>query len=182
MPKVGAKLRELRRRRCVGLRDLALRSGVSHSSISLIERDMMSPSIDTLGAILDALGATLSSFFADLQSAAPASPFYRAEDLVEIGRKDAISYKMVGINHHDRNMMMFHETYAVGADSGDAFSHLAQEAGIVTRGAIELTVGGASRLLKPGDGYYFDSRELHRFRNAADEQSEIISAVTPPTY
>ena len=60
MAKLGARLRELRRRRDLGLRELAARSGVSHSAISLIERDRMSPTVDTLGAILDALGATLS--------------------------------------------------------------------------------------------------------------------------
>jgi mannose-6-phosphate isomerase-like protein (cupin superfamily) len=47
---------------------------------------------------------------------------------------------------------------------------------------VELTVGSESRRLAVGDGYYFDSREFHRFRNVADEPSEILSAITPPTY
>ncbi len=52
---IGLGIRELRRRRGLGVRELAIRSGVSHSSISLIERDKISPSIDTLAAILEAL-------------------------------------------------------------------------------------------------------------------------------
>jgi mannose-6-phosphate isomerase-like protein (cupin superfamily) len=50
------------------------------------------------------------------------------------------------------------------------------------RGEIELTVGSESCVLLPGDGYYFDSRLPHSFRNVSQGQSEIISAVTPPTY
>ena len=182
MPQVGAKLHELRRRRDISIRALAIRSGVSHSTISLIERDRMSPSIDTLAAILDALGGTLTAFFLDLRSGMPASPFYARSELVEIGRANTISHRLIGTNHHDRDMMLIHETYAPGADTGEAFSHTAQEAGLVIRGAVEVTVGASSRVLREGDGYYFDSRIAHRFRNVSDEISEIVSAVTPPSY
>ncbi|WP_417425535.1 cupin domain-containing protein, partial [Hoeflea sp.] len=74
------------------------------------------------------------------------------------------------------------ETYAVGADSGELLSHVAQEAGCVVSGAIELTVGNQCRVLHKGDGYYFDSRELHRFRNVGKTTAEVISAISPPSY
>lgn len=182
MPQIGPKLKELRGRRHLGIRELALRSGVSHSTISLIERDRMSPSVETLGAILDALGTTLSGFFADLQSTLPHSPFYRAADFVEIGQANSISYRVIGINHPNRQILMLHETYVPGADTGAAVAHSAQEAGMVLRGAVEITVGDQTRVLEAGDGYYFDSREQHRFRNLTGGPSEILSAITPPTY
>lgn len=182
MPKIGTRLRELRRRRNLGVREVALRSGISHSSISLIERDRMSPSVDTLSAILDALGTTLTGFFSDLNSTVRHSPFYEAGEWVEIGKAQTVSYRMLGMNHPNRQILMLHETYAVGADTGEPFSHSAQEAGTVLRGAVEVTVGDESRVLKAGDGYYFDSRMPHRFRNVANEPSTVLSAVTPPTY
>jgi transcriptional regulator with XRE-family HTH domain len=182
MANIGMKLKELRIRRDLGMRELALRSGISHSSISLIERDRMSPSINTLSAILDALGTTLVGFFTDFHSKSAYSAFYGASDFVEIGRAGSVSHRMVGMNHPNRQLLMLHETYAVGAQSGKAYCHSAQEAGIVTRGEIELTVGSESRVLLLGDGYYFDSRLPHSFRNVFKGKSEIISAVTPPTY
>lgn len=182
MANIGMKLKELRIRRGLGMRELALRSGMSHSSISLIERDRMSPSVDTLSAILDALGTTLVGFFTDFHPATAYSAFYGASDLVEIGKADSVSHRMVGINHPNRQLLMLYETYAVGAHSVKAYCHLAQEAGIVIKGKIELTVGDESRVLFPGDGYYFDSRLPHSFRNVSDGKSEITSAVTPPTY
>lgn len=182
MAKIGAKLAEMRKRRNLGLRELAARSGVSHSTISLIERDKMSPSVDTLSGILDALGTTLTGFFLDVQSTMEPSPFYASDDLVEIRKGADISYKMIGINHPDRQILLLYETYAVGADSGHAYSHQAQEAGMVLKGEVELTVDGKSRVLKQGDGYYFDSRLPHRFRNLSKEPCEVLSACTPPTY
>jgi len=180
--KIGDKLRELRQRRKLSVREVALRSGVSHSSISLIERDMISPSLDTLRAVLDALGTTLSGFFLDLKSALPQSPFYRAADLTEIGQPDSISHRVIGLDYPNKSMLVLHESYAPGAETGEAYAHSAQEGGMILSGAIEVTVDGQMQVLLPGDGYYFDSRLPHRFRNISDGRSEIVSAITPPTY
>ncbi|NDV88574.1 cupin domain-containing protein [Aurantimonas aggregata] len=182
MPKIGAKLLELRRRRDLTVREVASRSGLSPSTISLIERDRMSPSVNTIGAILDVLGSTLNGFFASLESTVGYSPFYQSADLVEIGNPKSISYRMIGVNHPNRDILILHERYVPGADTGEAFAHPAHEGGMVIAGSVELTVGGATRTLQTGDGYYFDSRERHRFRNTGDEPAEIVSAISPPTY
>ena len=182
MPKIGAKLRELRRRRDLSIREVAGRSGLSPSAISLIERDRMSPSVNTISAILDVLGSTLNGFFAGLESTVGYSPFYGAAELVEIGNPRSISYRMIGVNHPNREILILHERYVPGADTGEAFAHPAHEGGMVISGTVELTVGGVTRTLKAGDGYYFDSRERHRFRNPGNETAEIVSAISPPTY
>ncbi len=49
-------------------------------------------------------------------------------------------------------------------------------------GIIEVTVGEEVRVLNPGDGYLFDSRQPHRFRNIGDTDCVIVSACTPPTF
>lgn len=182
MPLIGLHLKELRMRRKLTVRELAARSGISHSTISLIERNRTSPSVDTLSAMLDALGTTLVGFFGDTQQSVPYSPFYSNDDLVEIGDTATISYRMLGMNHPNRQILMLYETYEVDADTGEAFSHQAQEAGFVLSGKVEITVGNVSKVLGPGDGYYFDSQTPHRFRNKGKTKAEIISAVSPPTY
>lgn len=179
---VGIKLHELRARRGLGLRELAARSGISHTAISLIERGRMSPSVDSLAAVLDALGTTLSAFFSEVDGALPHMPFYARDELAEIGRPDRVSQRVVGINHPNRRLLLLHETFAPGAAAEPVAGHAADEAGIVVRGAVEVSVGGLSRVLREGDAYYFDSRAPHQFRNVHDGPSELVSAVTPPTY
>lgn len=181
MAKIGDNLRQLRLRRHLSTRELANRSGISHSTISLIERDKISPTIDTLQAVLDALGSRLAEFLSGIREAS-AGPFYHADDLPEIGNPDNISYRIIGLNHPYRSIQFLKETYAIGADSGEMLTHVAQEGGYVMSGEIELTIGEAQRILKKGDGYYFDSREFHRFRNVGSTKAEIISAISPPSY
>lgn len=120
--------------------------------------------------------------FPHLSTQPTGTPFYPDRDLIEIGNTAAVSYRVVGSDQPDRQLLLLHERYAVGADTGPAFSHAAQEAGLVVRGAVELSVAGQTRVLHQGDGYYFDSRLPHRFRNVSADTSEIVSAVTPPTY
>ena len=181
LAKIGSNLKQLRLRRHLSTRELASRSGVSHSTISLIERDKISPTVDTLQAVLDALGSRLSEFLSSISEGA-SSPFYRADDMPEIGNPESISYKIIGLNHPYRSIQFLHETYAVGADSGEMLTHVAQEAGYVMSGQIEVTVGHETRILERGDGYYFDSQSFHRFRNVGRTTAKIISAISPPTY
>ncbi|OYX43012.1 MAG: XRE family transcriptional regulator [Rhodobacterales bacterium 32-67-9] len=181
MSRIGQRLQSLRKRRQLTIRLLALRSGVSHSTISLIEREKISPTLDTLGAILDALGTTLSSFLSE-EPVHSAIPFYRAGDLPEIGRDDGISYKIIGLNYPSRQMQLLKETYRQGAGTTGGLTHAAEEAGYIVSGRIEVTVGEQRAVLGAGDGYYFDSRMPHEFRNVGDTEAEIVSAITPPSY
>ncbi len=181
MPRIGESMKRLRLRRHLSTRELAARSGISHSTISLIERDRISPTLDTLQAVLDALGSRLSEFLGTIREGG-VSPFYLADDMPEIGNPDNISYRIIGLDHPHRSIQFLCETYCVGADSGEMLTHIAQETGYVVSGQIELTVGDATRVLNKGDGYYFDSREFHRFRNVGSTKAEIVSAITPPSY
>lgn len=181
MAKIGKDLQALRQRRQLSTRELAARAGVAHTTISLIERDRISPSIDTLQALLDALGSRLSEFLGRLTEGS-GSPFYPADEQPEVGNPGTISYRLIGLNHPYRAIQFLKETYAVGADSGALLSHVSQETGCVVSGRIEVTVGNRVRVLEKGDGYYFDSRELHRFRNVGSTTAEIVSAISPPSY
>jgi len=45
-----------------------------------------------------------------------------------------------------------------------------------------LSVGGDTRVLGPGDAFYFVSSLPHRFRNIGREECELVSASSPPTF
>jgi len=183
---IGTRLKHLREAYGLSQRELAKRAGVSNATISLIEQNRASPSVGSLKKVLDGIPLSLAEFFA--QGAEPHRPvFFAADDLVEIaGGMDGpsgLSYRQVGGAAGGRAMQILHERYAPGADTGETLMrHGAEEGGIVVRGRVEVTVGGQSRVLGPGDAYYFDSRLPHRFRNAGPEEAEIVSACTPPSF
>jgi len=107
---------------------------------------------------------------------------FSRDELTELAG-GAISYRQVAGGRSDLRMTILHEKYAPGADTGRSMlRHEAQEGGVVIRGRLEVIVGGNRRVLGPGDAYYFDSRTPHRFRNIGEEEAEIVSACTPPSF
>ena len=61
--KIGNKIRRLRLQRGLTQEELADRCELSKSFISLLERDLTSPSLDTLSDLLETLGTDLPTFF-----------------------------------------------------------------------------------------------------------------------
>ncbi|GGB28557.1 XRE family transcriptional regulator [Tistrella bauzanensis] len=178
---LGIRLKTIRQIYGLSQRELAKRAGVTNATISLIEQDKVSPSVGSLRKVLEGIPISLSEFFA-LDLTAPQRAFYRANELTLIARGD-VAYAQIGENLSRRRMQILHERYAPGADTGkQMLRHDSEEGGIVVRGRIELTVGGEISVLEAGDGYYFDSRLPHRFRNVGDDEAEIVSACTPPSF
>ena len=194
---IGRRLREVREGRGLSQRQLATRSGVTNGTISLIEQNKTSPSVASLKKVLDGVPMTLADFF-QLEAEAGPKYFYHADELVELaagsghgpdgkaqgGRpgRPRVSLRQVG-NAAAHALQILHERYPPGADTGPAmYTHEAEEGGIVVAGTIEITVGDQIRVLTTGDGYLFDSRLPHRFRNIGTEDCVIVSASTPPSF
>ena len=176
----GERLRNLRELYGLSQRALAKKAGVTNGMISMIEQNRNSPSLATLKKILEAIPISFSEFFSTDRDENQQIVF-RAEDLVEIGSA-GFSFKQVGKNLINKSMQILHERIEPGADSGACMlSHDSEEGGVVTIGVLELTVGGETYVLNPGDAYYFDSRIPHRFRNIGEEEAEVVSACSPPT-
>lgn len=178
---VGSRLKALREMYGLSQRELAKRTGVTNGMISLIEQNQVSPSVSSLKKVLEGFPLSLADFFSwDLKT--ERKIFYAVDELTEIaGGK--ISFRQVGARSQDRKLQVLHERYEPGGDTGkEMISHEGEESGVVMRGQIEITVGGKSRVLGPGEAYYFDSRLPHRFRNTGREVCEIVSVCTPPTF
>ncbi len=185
---VGARLREVRLASGMSQRELATKAGVPHALISIIERNISSPSVSSLRKITGGIPMTLGEFFKE-EPARQDQIFFRAADFVDLAshipwaednNPGKIELFQVG-NPQASNLQLLFERYQPGADTGSTmFQHEAHEGGIVLRGTLELTVGDRVGVLKAGDGYLFDSRTPHRFRNIGGDILEFIAAVTPP--
>jgi transcriptional regulator with XRE-family HTH domain len=178
---IGERMKAVRQMYGLSQRELAKRAGVTNGTISLIEQNRVSPSISSLKKVLDGIPMSIAEFFTlDLDQSPQV--FFARDELADLTSGE-VAYKLVAPHRPGRKLAVLHETYAVGADTGaEMISHPGEEGGIVVRGRIEVTVGGQSRVLGPGDAFYFSSSLPHRFRNVGREECEIISAATPPTF
>ena len=187
---IGGRLRAVRESRGMSQRDLAARAGLTNAAISLIEQNKSSPSVASLKSLLDAIPMTMSEFFSEVEANGNPKYFYAADEFVELSPQDIglgngaarVSLRQLG-DASRHALQVLHETYPPGSDTGpDMLTHDGEEAGVVIEGIIEVTVDGNVRVLNPGDGYLFESRLPHRFRNIGQTRCVIVSACTPPSF
>ena len=180
---IGLRLQAVRKAKGLSQRELAKRVGVTNSTISLIEQNKVSPSVGSLKKVLDGIPMSLAEFFtADFEVRGPDSPFYQPDDMPDLGT-NGIHYFLVGQHRPQRQMCILREVMPPGSDTGDSMlAHDGEEGGVVIAGEVEVTVGEQVRVLKAGEGYYFESRTPHRFRNIGDVDAVIVSANTPATF
>lgn len=180
---VGVRLQTIRKLKGLSQRELAKRAGVTNSTISMIEKNSVSPSISSLKKVLGGIPMSLVEFFSpDFEQDGETPVVYKADELIDIS-DGAVSMKLIGKAHPSRAIAFLAETYPPGADTGsDMLAHQGEEAGMLVEGRLELTVNGQVFVLEPGDGYYFDSSKPHRFRNPFDAPARLISATTPANF
>jgi transcriptional regulator with XRE-family HTH domain len=178
---LGARLRSLREQHGLSQRELAKRAGVTNGTISMIEQNRTSPAVGSLKKVLDGFPIGLSDFFAN-DFSSHRKIFFECDELTDIS-EGKISYRQVGRDLTGKALQVLHEVYAPGADTGRSMlSHQGEEAGVVIKGRLEVTVGADKKVLKAGDAYYFESHRPHRFRAVGEEEVIVVSACTPPSF
>ena len=91
-----------------------------------------------------------------------------------------LDWRVIGKAFPNRQMSFMVENLAPGADTGeDMYMHEGEEAGYILSGKMELTVAGEVYIVEAGQGYYFDSRQEHRFRNPFEQDCRLVSCTTP---
>lgn len=177
---IGERLRDIRRGQGMSQRELARRAGITHGTISFIERNQISPSIGTMRQILDCLGMTLSEFFAP-EAEQPASYFFSRKDLFDVG-SGGVKLLQLGKSLVGRPLQMLLEFYPPGAEtSREPYrTEGGEEGGIIVQGEIEATIGDEVRILRKYDAYLFPTKLPHKLRNVSDKECVIVSATTPP--
>ncbi|MGX5217032.1 cupin domain-containing protein [Pseudomonas segetis] len=180
---VGVRLQSIRKLKGLSQRELAKRAGVTNSTISMIEKNSVSPSISSLKKVLAGIPMSLVEFFSlDVEQDSNTQVVYKANELIDIS-DGAVTMKLVGKAHPSRAIAFLSETYPPGADTGnEMLNHEGEEAGMLIEGRLELVVGSESYILEKGDSYYFESSKPHRFRNPYDEPAKLISATTPANF
>jgi transcriptional regulator with XRE-family HTH domain len=179
----GEKIRRVRERRSLTLREVACRAGVSESLVSQIERNKVAPAMDTLLALADALDLDLEYLFAD----------YRRNHSARITRRDERgAFTRPGVLYERLAQMESSvpgqdgiEAYSItveqGAKTGSReYGHQGWELGIVTAGKAELFVGTQSYILETGDSVSFRADAPHTLANAGEEALKVFWIITPP--
>lgn len=176
---VGPRLKAVRKMHGLSQRELAKHAGVTNATISLIEQGRVSPSVASLKKVLGGIPMSLAEFFT-LELDDTPQAFFRAGEMPDVGT-GPIQCRLLGAGNSERKMSILYQVYPPGRDTGPGLlSHEGETGGIVVSGRLEVTLGAETAVLEPGDGYYFNSRRPHRFRNPGDCDCVLVSANSSP--
>src|SRR5438034_2871936 len=189
---LGPRLRAIRLRQGVGLRELARRLDLSPSSISQIETGKMRPSVRTLYALASEFGVTVDEVLFNeaprVERGEPSVPgSTRAASEPGLAVQRAVERPSIALNSGvkwerlmfwaDEDVEFIEATYAPGGASSpdDSFvRHNGHEFGYVLSGTLRVVVGFDEFVLEPGDSITFPSSTPHRLSN---DGAEAVRAV-----
>ncbi len=179
--KLGALLRAIRNSRHLTIKEVASKAGVSTSLLSQIERNRISPSLDTLLQILEVYGVPPNKFFKDYETSSKVE-IIRRDDRKIYQRKGFKYEKLCGDSQSKGNHSFnaFYLELAPGQKRGDADDgHLGRELGIVVEGSATLVYGEETYKICKGDSVSFFSQIPHVIQNSSDQTFLAYWVVTP---
>ena len=180
---LGDKLRHLRRKTGLTLKQLGDLTGCSESMLSKAERGHVVPSLDLLSRIAMQLGTSVAGLFAD---APERSCFVYKEGerpKLELGTATQDGHTVLErLIPYAQGRQLNANLHVVppGGGSAGALSHEGEEVGFVIEGFIEITVDTESHLVGPGGSFFFHSELPHRYRNIGTTMARIVWVNSPP--
>ena len=178
---IGAKVRRLRTQRGLTMEELADRCELSKGFISLLERDLTSPSIATLSDILECLGTDLASFFDERPEE---KVCYTDEDMFVKEDAEGLcgSIKWLVPNAQKNDMEPILITLEKGAQSAVDDPHSGEEFGYVLSGVINVVLGEVKLKAKKGESFYYQCKKTHYLENIGQSTATVLWVCTPPNF
>ncbi len=182
---LGKKVREIRISKGLKLSELAKKTGLSTSYISLLERALTSPSISSLRKIAEALETPLFHFLIEENKS---SILIRKDERKKLALPNSnIIHEYVTPISVDNQVKPKQEIIYTELDPGcwssdEAMGHRADECLLVLEGKIEVQVGMESYILNEGDSLYIEEMLPHRYYTMSDTKAKLISALVPPNF
>ena len=167
---IGNKIKQLRTRQGLTLEELASRSELTKGFLSQLERDLTSPSIDSLSDILEALGTNLSEFFQEDKN----DQFvFRAEDFF-VDERESCTVNWIVPNTQKNQMEPILLELPAG---GESF-----EFGYVLDGSVILECDGERSVARRGETFYLHGKTFHCLKNERKTAARVLWVCTPPLF
>ena len=181
MEQIGEKIKRLRLQRGLTQEELADRCELSKGFISLLERDLTSPSIATLMDILESLGSDLKSFFSETGD----EKLVFGEDDIFV-KEDAEQLRgrirwLVPSAQKNRMEPILVEM-APGGETIEDDPHEGEEFGYVLSGAVKIVVGDRVERVRKDESFYFLPTAPHKLVNAGKSVCRVLWVSTPPSF
>ena len=181
---MGENLKKQRLLKGITLQEVANRTGLSVSFLSLVENGKSGISFANMQKILKCFDSSIH----DLIDASNGMRVVRAEDSEQIF-SDTDACRIISLVKGSKNKKIWPGLFIMepGAVIGE-FQHEGEEFSYIIQGKVEVTLtnpktGDVEKyILTEGDTIYHPSTLLHKYANLSRQRSIFLAAVTPPSF
>jgi len=178
---IGKSIRRLRLQRGLTQEELADRCELSKGFISLLERDLTSPSIATLTDILESLGTDLKTFFSESED--EKIVFTDSDMFVKEYPDDMKGFiKWLVPSAQKNRMEPIMVEMAPGGETAEDDPHEGEEFGYVLSGTVKIIVGDHVEKARKDESFYFLPTAPHKLVNAGKTVCKVIWVSSPPSF
>lgn len=183
MKGLGKHIRLLRKERKLTLVEIAKKTGIDQATLSRMENDRMTGTLESHMKIADVLGIRLPQLYDEVVSK------------LEEAREKVVRQKLEGFSHstgavtellttgilHKKMLPVLVKLKSKARTESEECPHLSEKFVYVIKGVVEVSLGKERALLHQGESLYFDASKTHSFRNASKSESLCLSVMTPTT-
>ncbi len=178
---IGKRIKELREKQNMTLTELAKRSGVQIATLSRIENQKMTGTLESHNRIARALGVDITNLYQNITledtekgstEKTPATETY--------AYNEKASYEILTTKILNKKMMpVILRIEPGGRTSVEQYQPGAERFVFILKGKVSARIGDKDFPLSTGHTLYFDSSEKHHFENTGKEIAKLISVLTP---
>ena len=182
---IGRKIKQLRLRKKMGLKDLGGHTGLSASMLSQLENGRMTPTLPTLARISMVFDVGIDHFFSDRAKKTRFSVVRAAERMTFPERPDApqpaFHFECLAFSSQEKAMQAYLATFEPRAlkqvsphvHDGAEFIH-------VLEGVLGVIYLEEETTLGAGDSVYFDSSQAHGYRAVGEGRARAVVVTAGP--
>lgn len=175
---LGAKIKSIRLKMGVSQKQLAGLTGVTPSTISQVEKNLIYPSLPALFRIAESLSVEVATFFKDHgleKNLYVYSAEQRSNTAMERIAKDCAEAELLLPPDIDAPVEATLIRIMPGKRlSGHFFAHKGKELGYLIAGRLEMTVDNQSYEVTPGDTIYLEKNTPGKWRNTTETTAELL--------
>jgi transcriptional regulator with XRE-family HTH domain/KaiC/GvpD/RAD55 family RecA-like ATPase len=182
---LGDKIRTLRKKTGMTQKELAERVGLTPSFISQLEKNLISPSLDSLLKLSEKLN-TQPVYFLTEDESGPLqkmviTPAERQDIRLPALKGLDMKLQLLVSDVLNRRMEPYLLTMKEGASiDGHFYGHKGDEFAYVIEGELEVEIQGEKQILRQGDSLYIGSAFPSKWSNIGKGQVNLLWVLSPP--
>ena len=178
---IGSKIRRLRNEMGFTLADVAERVDLGISTLSQIERGIITPSVSSLRRVAAVL--KVPAFYFLIEESDLDGIVVRREERRTLRLPDYNAiYQLLSPNLDKRIEMILFELPPGEASCDTLMAHEGEECLVVVSGQFKVVLPDQELTLEPGDSIYFERSLPHQLVNITDTSASAICAISPPSF